>query len=87
VAGKASNELLGALGGAVRAVRISNGMTQEQLAERAGLHTTYVSDVERGRRNIGILNLDRLAQALAIDLPGLVTEVEARRRGGQPAKG
>ena len=82
VAGRVSNELLRALGGAVRTFRLGQGLTQERLAEATGLHTTYVSDIERGLRNVGIINLDRLASALSIDLPTLTREVEARRRGG-----
>jgi transcriptional regulator with XRE-family HTH domain len=62
-------------------VRLARGLTQERLAEGAGLHTTYVSDIERGRRNVGVINLDRLATALSIDLPTLMHEVERRRRG------
>jgi transcriptional regulator with XRE-family HTH domain len=58
-------------------------MTQEGLAEGAGLHTTYVSDVERGRRNVGVINLDRLASALSVDLPTLMGEAQ-RRRSGRP---
>jgi transcriptional regulator with XRE-family HTH domain len=78
---RGSNELLRALGAAVRTVRLARGLTQERLAEGAGLHTTYVSDIERGRRNVGVINLDRLATALSIDLPTLMHEVERRRRG------
>ncbi len=81
VASRESNELRRALGAAVRTVRLARGLTQERLAEGAGLHTTYVSDVERGRRNVGVVNLDRLATALSIDLPTLMYEVERRRRG------
>jgi transcriptional regulator with XRE-family HTH domain len=79
VAGRASNELLGALGAAVRSLRVAHGMTQEGLAESAGLHTTYVSDVERGLRNIGVINLDHLASALSVDLVALMREVQDRR--------
>lgn len=39
-------------------------MTQEALAERAELDRTYISDIERGRRNPGIVNVVRLARAL-----------------------
>jgi transcriptional regulator with XRE-family HTH domain len=56
-------------------------MTQEALAEGAGLHTTYVSDVERGRRNIGVINLDHLANALSVDLSTLIGEAQHRRSG------
>jgi transcriptional regulator with XRE-family HTH domain len=79
VAVRASNELLQALGAAIRSLRLERGMTQEGLAEGAGLHTTYVSDVERGRRNVGVINLDRLANALSVDLPTLMNEAQRRR--------
>ena len=60
---------------------MARGLTQERLAEGAGLHTTYLSDVERGLRNIGVINLDRLASALSVDLATLMREVERQRRG------
>ena len=55
-------------------------MSQERLAEEVGIHRTYIGDVERGLRNIGLLNVDRIATALKTDLAGLMTEVEAERR-------
>jgi transcriptional regulator with XRE-family HTH domain len=70
-----------ALGHAIRNLRLTKGLTQEALAEAAGLHPRYVSDVERGRRNIGFVNLDRLAAALGVDLPAFMAEVEAARHG------
>lgn len=76
---RASNELLHALGAAVRSLRLERGLTQEALAEGAGLHTTYISDVERGLRNIGVINLDCLASALSVDLPTLMAEAQLRR--------
>ena len=69
-----------ALGHAVRTLRLARGLTQEALAEASGLHPRYISDVERGRPNIGFLNLERLGQALAIDLSTFMAEFEARRR-------
>ena len=83
---RTSNELLQALGAAVRSLRLERGMTQEGLAEGAGLHTTYVSDIERGRRNVGVINLDRLATALAVDLPTLMDEAQRRRSGRHATK-
>jgi transcriptional regulator with XRE-family HTH domain len=50
------------------------------LAEEVGIHRTYIGDVERGLRNLGLLNVDRIAAALGTDLAGLMTEVEAERR-------
>ncbi|MGH8444402.1 MAG: helix-turn-helix domain-containing protein [Solimonas sp.] len=50
----------------VRAVRTAVGMTQEELAESSGLHQTYVSDVERGKRNVTLDVVARLAEALRV---------------------
>jgi transcriptional regulator with XRE-family HTH domain len=74
-------EVLAAFGRAVRKVRLERSLTQEGLAEAAGIHPRYVSDIERGRRNVSMVNVERLARALTLDLPMLMTEVEAARRG------
>jgi CheY-like chemotaxis protein len=58
-------------GAAVRSKRCELGITQEELADRAGLHRTYISDVERGARNISLACIDRLARALEYSLPML----------------
>ena len=50
----------------LREIRLSKGISQEDLAEKAGLHRTYVSSVERGERNISLVNIGRLAKALGI---------------------
>ena len=76
----APNELLVAFGAAVRDVRKRRGLSQEGLAELADLHRTYIADIERGERNVGLVNIDRLAQALGVDLPGLMADTEAARR-------
>lgn len=56
----------------VRARRLEAGMSQERLAQRAGLHMTYVSSVERGERNISLVNIVKLAAALHADPADLV---------------
>lgn len=71
--------LLSAFGRAVRSLRLARGLSQESLAEAAHLHVTYVSSLERGRRNVSLVNLDRLARALDIDLPALMSPVESNR--------
>ena len=50
-------------GFAVKARREEIGLTQEDLAEKAGIHRTYLSDVERGGRNLSLVNIERLAAA------------------------
>jgi transcriptional regulator with XRE-family HTH domain len=59
-------------GARVRAEREKLGISQEELAERSGLHRTYVGGVERGERNIGLLNVIRIAQALGLSPAALV---------------
>ena len=57
------------LGDRIRARRLDLGWSQEQLAEAAELHWTYVSSVERGERNISLRNILKVAEALDVD-PG-----------------
>lgn len=52
------------LGERVRARRMARGWSQEELAERAGLHRNYVGGVERGERNISLINILKIAKAL-----------------------
>ncbi|CAN7226079.1 helix-turn-helix transcriptional regulator [Variovorax sp. LjRoot175] len=55
-----------AFGAAIRAFREERELTQEALAERADLHTTYVSSVERGERNVSLYNIARFAYGLRV---------------------
>lgn len=56
----------------LRKVRQKAAISQEKLAELAGLHRTYVSSIERGERNISLLNIEKLAIALAVPLAKLM---------------
>jgi transcriptional regulator with XRE-family HTH domain len=56
----------------LRETRISLGLSQEKLAQRVGLHRTYVGSVERAERNVSIDNMERLARALNVSLADLV---------------
>ncbi len=64
-----------AFGKRVRELRMGLGLSQEELAERAGLHRNYIGGVERGERNIGLLNVDRLAAALNSRLSELFSDL------------
>jgi transcriptional regulator with XRE-family HTH domain len=59
----------GTFGDRVRKRRQDLGWSQEKLAEKSGLHWTYISSIERGERNISLLNILRVAEALDVD-PG-----------------
>lgn len=58
-------------GTAVRSRRKRLGISQEELAGRAGLHRTYVADIERGARNLSLANIEKLAKALETSIPTL----------------
>ncbi len=73
--------LLIAFGTAVRELRMARHLTQEVLADRAGLHVTYVSGIERGLRNASLVNLDRLAVGLGMNLPALMAAISEHRKG------
>ena len=51
----------------LKKIRLENGLTQEQLADKAGMHFTYIGQIERGIRNPSLINLHKLAKALNID--------------------
>jgi transcriptional regulator with XRE-family HTH domain len=63
-------------GFAVKDRREALGLTQEEFAERAGIHRTYLSDIERGTRNLSLLNIERVAAALSLKISELFSHVE-----------
>ena len=62
------------LGDRIRERRIELKMTQEELGAKCDLHRTFVGSVERGERNIAILNLRLIARALRTPLADLLTD-------------
>ncbi len=59
-------QALKAFGRKVRALRLKKGISQEELAELSGLHRTYISSVELGKRNVSLRNIHALAKALGV---------------------
>lgn len=58
----------------LRQLRARAGISQEELAHRAGLHRTYVGSVERGERNVSLENIHALASALDVEPEALFRE-------------
>jgi len=61
-----------AFGERLRALRTAAGLTQEQLADQAGLHWTYIGQIERGERNLTYKNVRKLARGLGVKPAELV---------------
>ncbi|MBY0229289.1 MAG: helix-turn-helix transcriptional regulator [Gemmataceae bacterium] len=74
---KARPDVRERFGDAVRARREELELTQEALAGIAGIHRTYLSDIERGSRNVSLLNIEKLAAALSSTMADLMRATEA----------
>lgn len=70
------------LGQAIKRRRAAEGISQEELADRAGVHRTYMGSVERGERNVSLDNVERIARALDLPVWQLLKDAE----GGEPAR-
>lgn len=68
------------LGAAIRERRQANGLSQEALAEKARLHRTYISMVERAERNVSVGALDQIASALRVRASALLQQAERMRK-------
>ena len=67
--------ILKRFGKAVRAKRRELGVSQEEFADMCGLDRTYVGGIERGERNLSLVNIERIAKALKISLSELFRAV------------
>ncbi len=70
------SRLLVRFGKRVREHRLAAGLSQEELAERCGLHRTYVGSIERGERNVSLINLAVIAKSLELSLADLLRGID-----------
>ncbi|BAZ31761.1 XRE family transcriptional regulator [Cylindrospermum sp. NIES-4074] len=70
------NFALQKFGKSVRTLRKAKGLSQEQLAELSGLHRNYIGGVERGERNIALLNIICIAKALGVSPSELLKDID-----------
>jgi transcriptional regulator with XRE-family HTH domain len=77
----AADEWLVAVGVAIRTARRAASLSQAALGERAGLHRTYINEVENGHRNLTLVSLRRIADATNRTPAQLLKEAESLRRG------
>jgi transcriptional regulator with XRE-family HTH domain len=75
------------LGRAIRELRTTSRVSQEQLAERAGLHRLYLGGVERGERNPTLHTIVRVARALEVAPSELLARAERLTQGDDPPRG
>ena len=68
-------DLLIRLGERIRKLRKKHGWTQVEFAERVGIDRSFLADVERGKRNVSILNLDLMAKGLKVSLSQLFSRL------------
>jgi len=59
------------LGKRMKTIRQKKKMSQEELAFESGLHRTYISDIERGARNVSVVNIEKIAKALGVSVKDL----------------
>ena len=64
--------ILKRFGETVKRLRAQKGWSQEDLAAKCGLHRTYIGSIERGGRNVSLLNIEKIAKALGIREKDLV---------------
>lgn len=65
------------LGMAIREFRTKAGLSQEAFAHEVGVHRTYMGSIERGERNVSLVNLVRISEALGVPLSKLIARAES----------
>jgi len=70
------NSILPIFGQTIRHLRIQKGLSQEALADLCGLHRTYISDVELGKRNLSLENIEKISISLDISISSIFLHME-----------
>ena len=65
-------EICKKFGNRVREMRIAQGLSQEVLAQKSGLHRTYIGGIERGERNVSLNNIQKISIALCITIENMM---------------
>ena len=71
----------------IRRLRKTREWSQEELAHRSGLHRTYISDVERGNRNISVVNVHKIALALGVPAAELLEDDSLEGQSSRQTEG
>ena len=69
-------ELLIRFGKTIRRIRTQQNLSQEAFADLCELHRTYISDIELGKRNVSLENIEKIAKALGTNVSQLFSETE-----------
>lgn len=75
-----NRDLLVFFGNKVREYRLEKGYSQEELAFKANLHRTYIGMIERAEKNITLLNIQKIADALEIEISTLLNGIQSNFR-------
>lgn len=74
---KNKNPWLIKFGENIRNIRLERGLSQEKLAELSGLDRTYIGGIERGERNIAVINIIKIASALKVEIDELFSKIDS----------
>ena len=77
-----SKPILTAFGANARRLRLKRNFTQERLAELSGLHPNYIGGIERGERNLSLINIVRLTRALQCRITDLFAGISTSDKPG-----
>jgi len=67
-----NRKILKRFGDRVKKIRKQKGWSQEELANKAGLHRTYIGSIERSERNVSLINIEKIAKAFGITIENLI---------------